>query len=281
MRLIDHLRGLGMKSAEARKALATGKVYVGDAPSADPSREVDPSAVSVRSNAPRVRVGRDAVVVYRDNDMAVVIKPSGMLAVPAQSRRGEPSVISEVSRALGSALPVHRLDRGTSGVMLVGRTAHGQAALKQQLEGHHIERRYQAIVHGHLAESPCTVRNTLVRDRGDGLRGKGVGPSAKPAVTHLATVRSLGSRHSLVEATLETGRTHQVRIHLADLGHPVVGDPLYGTVREPAGLRLALHASVLGFTHPVTGKAMRIEAPLADDLDRLCRDLEQPRRSRR
>lgn len=271
-----------MSSRDAKRALETGKVYLRDTPTADATREVDPAEVSVRANAPRVRVGADPVIVYRDDHLAVVFKPSGLLSVPAASQRGAPTLLGEMSRVLGGAHAVHRLDQPTSGLMLVARTSPCQAALKQLFLVHRIERHYLALVWGYPGGEPITVSNKLVRDRGDGKRGSGEGPDAKPAVTHLLAIERVGRGHALVEARLETGRTHQVRIHLSELGHPVVGDQLYGTSWPGPG-RLALHAFRIGFRHPVTGADLSFHAPLADDLERLRRKLASPagRRSRR
>lgn len=265
VRLVDHLKSLGMGNREAREALATGKVWLRGCPVADPGRVVDPAEVDVRPSAPRVVMGRDPLVLLRDPGFVVVWKPSGMLAVPAPHRH-DPSVLGFVRRQFGKSFPVHRLDEGTSGLMIVALREDVQEALKSLLERHLVERRYLAIVRGSLRE-PLTVRNTLVRDRGDGKRGSGIG--GKPAVTHFAPVEALNGA-TLVEAQLETGRTHQVRIHLAELGHPVLGDDLYGDGR---GGRLALHAWRLAFNHPGSNKPIALEAPLADDLEELRRKL--------
>ena len=275
VRLIDHLRKLGMSNREAKAALSTGKVYVGDAPTADPARDVVPARVSIRPNAPRVRPWVDVVVVYRDEHLAVVAKPPGVLSVPAASKRGARNVLAEGKRVLGAALPVHRLDEDTSGLMLVARNPRCQQALKELLFVHDVQRRYVAIVAGNFPAGPRRHETHLVRDRGDGLRGSGAAPDGKRAVTHFTTLRSLGKARTLVEARLETGRTHQIRIHLAELGFPVLGDKLYakrGVTRLAP--RLALHAAVLGFRHPMTGQTLRFEAPVADDLERLIRSSE-------
>ena len=220
-------------------------------------------------------VGRDVVQVWRDEHVVVVYKPSGMLAVPASGRK-ETNVLAQVGRWVGKTFAVHRLDEGTSGLMMVARTERAQQGLKAQLEEHTVTRRYLAMVLGRLKNSPMTVRSSLVRNRGDGKRGSGSekAPGAKSAVTHLSTLEVMG-RISLVQAELETGRTHQVRIHLTELRCPLLGDGLYGG-RKAAALapRLALHASVLGFRHPVTGAQLRFEAPLADDLEVLKRAIQ-------
>ncbi len=281
-RLIDHLRSLGMSNRDAKRALESGKVFLRDAPTADATRQVDPDHVRVVPDAPRCRVGRDLAFVYRDPHLAVVIKPAGLLSVPAPKRPRARTVIGQASRALGKrAFVVHRLDEPTSGLMLVARTEACQLALKSLIELHRVERSYLALVAGRFPVGDQTVANRLVRDRGDGRRGSGEAPDAKRAVTHLRLVSHLGRAASLVEARLETGRTHQVRIHLSELGFPVLGDPLYGPRRRPVP-RLALHAHRLAFRHPMTGAQLAFEAPLADDLEKTRRDLATPpRRGRR
>ena len=270
MRLLDHLKAQGLSNKDARAALTSGKVWVDAIPTADGGREVEPETVELRMQSPRLQVGRDPVILWKDDHLAVIWKPSGMLSVPAP-RRTETNVLEVCGRILGRALPVHRLDEGTSGLMMTARTTEAQVALKDLLEQHAVERRYLALVQGRLREDPITVRSNLVRDRGDGLRGTGEGPG-KEAVTHLRTVSRHGPQ-SLLEAQLETGRTHQVRIHCAEQGCPLLGDPLYAPRGVGSrGPRLALHAAVLGFTHPLTGEALRFEAPLADDLTQWLRN---------
>ncbi len=262
-----------MSNREAKAALSSGKIYIHDAPTADAIREIEPGDVEFRAAAPRARPGLDPVVVFRDPHLAIVIKPAGMLSVPAANRRGEGSVLASARRALGPVFAVHRLDEGTSGVMMVARTETAQHALKLLLERHDVERRYLAIVSGRFGDQQVDCESLVVRDRGDGLRGSD--PNAddgKRAVSHFKLKQHVGKSWSLLEARIDTGRTHQIRIHLAELGFPVLGDPLYGD-RRTANLsnRLALHAEVLGFRHPVTNNDVRYVAPLADDLARLIR----------
>lgn len=280
MRLIDHLKALGLDNRSARDAMATGKVRVGGVPTADPARAVDPADVHVDPRAPRMRVGRDLFVLRRDAHLAVVVKPPGMLAVPAP-RRTETNAIAELGRMFGASHPVHRLDEGTSGLMLVAHDAETQVALKAQFEVHSVERSYVAIGWGRAPHAH--LRTWLVRDRGDGLRGSGpaTAPGAKEAITRFEPIGRLGGA-SMCRATLETGRTHQVRIHAAESGFPLLGDPLYAPPhvarRHP---RVALHAAVLGFDHPITGERWRFEIPLADDLEALARALASaPQRGR-
>jgi RluA family pseudouridine synthase len=272
MRLIDRLAELGLAAAPAKRALASGKVFVDGVPSALATREVEPASVELRPNAPRTRVGIEAVVVHRDRGWVVVHKPAGLLSVPAPRRRGQLNVISQVRSALGSAFAVHRLDEATSGLMLVALDEPAQRRLKSELEAHRIDRRYLAIVSPPPPEGwEDTLRSTLVRDRGDGRRGSGGGPEAKFAVTHARALRRLSADLGLVEARLETGRTHQVRIHLAEAGYAIAGDPRYAppAVRGRAP-RLALHAYRLEVPDAQAVRKV-FTAPLPDDLEAFLR----------
>lgn len=219
---------------------------------------------------PKHTVGRDPAIVFRDAYLCVVYKPSGFLSVPAPGRR-DPSVVRAVERWLGRGLAVHRIDEGTSGLLLVALDEQTQFALKALFEVHTIERRYLAWVSGNIRKGEKkTIRSALVRNRGDGLRGSG-GHDGKPAVTHLECITGMRDV-SLVQATLETGRTHQVRIHLAESGHPILGDELYGGRHFS---RLALHATQLGFVHPHTNQPLSFNSPLPDELARLARPAEK------
>jgi 23S rRNA pseudouridine1911/1915/1917 synthase len=275
IRVLDHLNALGLRGNAAREALRSGKVRIDDVPSADAGRIVDAARIHYDPNRPRIVVGRDVAVVWADPAYVVLWKPPHVLAVPAAGRRDVMNVLQYVGQRHGTALAVHRLDEDTSGLMIVARTNEAQDRMKALFEAHDVERVYLAIVRGVMPETPRVMSTTLVRDRGDGRRGSG--PGGKPAVTHLRRLERLGWA-SLVEARLETGRTHQVRIHLAELEHPVLGDTLYAdkaTARSAP--RLALHAARIAFTHPFTGAKIAFDAPLADDLEILRRSLLEPR----
>jgi 23S rRNA pseudouridine1911/1915/1917 synthase len=259
-------------------------VFLHGIPTADGGRDVDPAHVTVRPDAPRLRPGRDLVLVHRDAQMVVVWKPPGLLSVPARNRPdGHLSVLGWVQRLTrGPAFAVHRLDEPTSGLLMVARNESAQAVLKEQLELHSVERRYLAVVSGHPPLGPVSHDTHFIRNRGDGLRGSIEVWNPPPAddhpgrraVTHARRLDILDRRSSLVEATLESGRTHQVRIHLAEAGFPILGDQLYApgpvAARSP---RLALHAAVLGFVHPKRGESLRFVAPLPDDLEQLRRGM--------
>ncbi len=226
-------------------------------------------------------------IEYLDADLVVVEKPAGMTSIRhpeerfwSDRRRQQQPTLTEllpriVARAehgrRGAPRPlraVHRLDRETSGLMVFARNVQAERMLGGQFREHSIHRAYLAVAQGQV--EPQSIETYLVADRGDGRRGSaqaaGVG---KRAVTHLLPVESVGEC-TLVECRLETGRTHQIRIHLAELGHPVCGDKVYGArpgTAKPRAVpqRLALHAAQLGFVHP-NGRTVEFESPLPDDL---------------
>ncbi len=214
--------------------------------------------------------------------MVVVDKPAGLLSV-ADEPGNHDTLADRVRTALrrlegsaGDAKPgvVHRLDRDTSGLIAFARTARAKRHLAARFRAHDVERVYLAIAHGEVAAAD--VRTHLLLDRGDGLRGSwgslrrargAPPPEARPAVTRVRPIAALAGA-TLVECRLETGRQHQIRIHLAELGHPLVGERVY--IRDYAGPRIAaarpmLHARTLGFTHPRTGERVTFEREPPED----------------
>jgi 23S rRNA pseudouridine1911/1915/1917 synthase len=278
MRLSEHLSRLGLSNAEAKKALRAGKVFFHGIPTADGGREVEPYQVLVQRDAPKLTPGRDLVIVHKDDDLVVVWKPAGLLSVRAGKDGGHLNALGLVGKLTGRpVLPVHRLDQDTSGLMMMARHPTSQEALKAQLEVHDVERRYVALVLGKSQSKTWTVSNHLVEDRGDGLRGSieaPFPPFAKHAKTRFTALQRINKRVSLIEAQLETGRTHQVRIHLSEDQLPILGDQKYGTAAaQRLAQRLCLHAIVLGIEHPKTGEKIRFTSPLPDDMEQLRRGL--------
>tara|TARA_B100000575_G_scaffold193060_1_gene155889 strand:+ start:660 stop:1562 length:903 start_codon:yes stop_codon:yes gene_type:complete len=278
MKLSDHLKHLGLTNSEAKKALLSGKVFLHGIPTADGGRDIQPYQIELRPEAPRLTPGRDLVLLHRDDAFIVVWKPSGMLSVPASKAGGHLNVMGLVGKLTrGPALAVHRIDQGTSGLMMIARTEAAQLNLKAQLEEHSVERRYIAMTHGRPPSEAWTVSNHLADDRGDGLRGSIEGPPtarSKHAKTDFVHLERIDKQVNLVEAKLHTGRTHQVRIHLAEGGTPILGDDRYGNSVTNRGVsRLCLHAVVLGIRHPTTGETMRFTSPIPDSMERLLRSL--------
>jgi 23S rRNA pseudouridine1911/1915/1917 synthase len=229
-------------------------------------------------------------VVFQDRSIFVINKPAGLVVHPGA---GNPAhTLQNALLALDPALArvprgglVHRLDRDTSGLLVVARTLEAHTRLVAQLAAREIERRYQAIATG-VMTGGRSVDEPIGRHRTVRTR-MAVRSDGRPAVTHLRLVRRFRA-HTLVEATLETGRTHQIRVHLAHIGHPIVGDPVYGGRRRippaagPALLaalggfkRQALHALRLELAHPESGEPMSWEAPLPEDMCGLIAALDE------
>jgi 23S rRNA pseudouridine1911/1915/1917 synthase len=237
---------------------------------------VDPQARRVREH-----VLSESALIYVDSHIAVVNKPSDMLSVPFDT--GDKNTLVDRLRFLlrrthgvqGAELGVvQRLDKDTTGLLVFARTLAAKKQLQQAFRVHAIERRYLALAHGVV--SAQRVETFLVRDRGDGLRGsfgrfrpaRGPMPAdAKRAITELRPLAALRGA-TLTECELSTGRQHQIRIHLSEAGHPLLGEEVYiRDYQQPllAAPRIMLHAAVLGFAHPSTGRNLRFELPPPED----------------
>ena len=207
-------------------------------------------------------------IVYEDECLAVVYKPSGMVVHPAA---GNPdgtlvnallAALNSLSLVGGVERPgiVHRIDKDTSGLLLVAKTDLAHRSLSEQIAAHSVERIYKAIVCGHFKEDRGTVDAPIGRHPTD-RKKMAIVPGGRPAVTNWRVLEELKGA-SLIECRLTTGRTHQIRVHMASLNHPVLGDPVYGFKKPPYEVEggQLLHAGVIGFDHPVTGEHMRFEA---------------------
>lgn len=200
-------------------------------------------------------------IVHVDEHIIVVDKPAGLVTAPTpESNRGD--LLDQLQRQFGEVFLVHRLDLPTSGLLVFARTSAANKALGDRFKAHEIEREYRTVAVGHVAAQ--TIDREIEKRR---------------AVTHVEPVETFPNA-TLVRVRLETGRTHQIRIHLAGLGHPVCGDRTHGGEVERAFLprppRLALHAMVLGFVHPATGERVRWESPIPDELATWIARLREP-----
>jgi 23S rRNA pseudouridine1911/1915/1917 synthase len=245
----------------------TARVVAGDPIEVDEAARRKPASLT------------DDQVVFVDAQVIVVSKPAGISTIPYDESDVDTldarvrSWLERKNLAPRGARPslgvVHRLDKETSGVVVFTRTWTAKQGLSGQFRRHTVHRRYVAIANGVVRSR--TIRSWLVENRGDGLRGsaRGTPPAnAREAVTHVQALEPL-SRATLVECRLETGRTHQIRIHLSELGHPIVGERVY--VRHFAGPlleapRLMLHAAELGFEHPATEQPMKWALPMPEDM---------------
>jgi 23S rRNA pseudouridine1911/1915/1917 synthase len=209
-------------------------------------------------------------VVYEDADLLVVDKPSGLVVHPAAGHGGETLVHRLLGLGAAGGDPerpgiVHRLDRDTSGLMLAARSEVAYARLTEEIRERRVDRRYLALVSGTPRSRTGRIDAPVGRDRNERTRRSIDTDTPREAVTWFEVRESLGQR-TLLEARLETGRTHQIRVHLEAIGLPVCGDPLYG-VRGDLGLeRQFLHAHALAFEHPMTGERIELESPLPPDL---------------
>lgn len=218
-------------------------------------------------------------VTYEDAELMVVDKPAGVIVHPV--RPGESGTLAHgiihywLSQGKqGRVRPVHRLDRDTSGLILIAKHAYAHQLLDRALREHTIRREYLACVAGKVKHPEGTIREPIARDPGNPLRRR-VSPEGDPAVTHYR-VLAQNERASIVHARLETGRTHQIRVHFSFLGHPLYGDKLYGGPMDGIG-RQALHAWLLSFRHPLTGNKLTLKAMPPKDWLQLTEILHFPR----
>jgi 23S rRNA pseudouridine1911/1915/1917 synthase len=209
-------------------------------------------------------------VVYEDEHLLVIDKPAGLVVHPAAGHEGETLVNRLVGLGAAGGDParpgiVHRLDRGTSGLLLVARSETAYERLSAAIRERQVERRYLALVRGAPKSRTGRIDAAIGRDRTDRTRRSIDTETPRDAVTWFAVRERLGVR-TLLEVRLETGRTHQIRVHLEAIGLPVSGDPVYGAARDLGLDRQFLHAHALAFDHPTTGTRLAFESPLPSDL---------------
>lgn len=245
--------------------------------------------VAYLPNAPRADRAHSAgpKIYYCDTSVVVAEKPNGILTLPFQEERD--SLMSRVQKVVpklekaGPIHPlraVHRLDKEASGCVVFARHVSAQRHLQEQFAAHTVERAYLALVHGQVPfVGRQKVESVLVGDRGDGLKGTRRDPSqfGKEAVTWLE-VLEVFPQATLLRCELETGRTHQIRIHCAELGHPLLGEPVY--IRDFRGRnlrapRMMLHATALGFDHPMTGQRLRFDSAMPDEMAAFIKSLRK------
>ena len=211
----------------------------------------------------------ERLIVHIDDDLAVIEKPPGLVVHSAPSHKGETLVdlLAGIAGGGEGARPgiVHLLDKDTSGLMVVARSDEAHRELSRMVKARELEREYTALVEGHLGSRTGTIDAPLGRHRRQRTKRAVKGAGSRQARTHFEVIEALPA-DTLAHARLETGRTHQIRVHFAAIHHPVAGDPEYGS-RGRHGLdRQFLHASRLGFAHPRTGEAMEFSSELPDDL---------------
>ncbi|PYF07036.1 ribosomal large subunit pseudouridine synthase D [Ureibacillus chungkukjangi] len=223
----------------------------------------------------------DLEIIYEDKDVLVVNKPKGMVVHPAPGHltgtlvNGLMHHCKDLSGINGILRPgiVHRIDKDTSGLLMVAKNDQAHHSLVDQLVNKTVTRKYTALVHGHIAHDKGTVDAPIGRDPKDRQK-QAVVDNGKHAVTHFSVMERLGD-FTLVECRLETGRTHQIRVHMNYIGYPLVGDPKYGPKKTIDFGGQVLHAGVLGFVHPTSEEYMEFEVPLPDDYVALLEELRK------
>jgi 23S rRNA pseudouridine1911/1915/1917 synthase len=210
-------------------------------------------------SADRVRI------VFEDDALVVVEKPAGLLTIATETEKTR-TLYALLREAANRKRPsekifiVHRLDREASGLLVFAKTIEAKEKLQDQFKDHSAGRLYVAVVEGRLKPDKVTIRSYLAENAAFRVYSTKRSAAGKPAVTHVRVVRG-NSKVTLVEVQLETGRKHQIRVHLAERGHPIVGDKTYGSRLNPLH-RLALHGAELEFRHPMSGRLLRFQAPV-------------------
>jgi len=277
-RLDQYLAGLlaGQSRTAVHRLIVGGHVRLNDAPARAASRlragdrlswEL-PAALPTRLEGEPMELR----VIYEDEDLVVIDKPAGLVVHPGPGHSTGTLVHGLLGRGAGWSTIggverpgiVHRLDRDTSGLMVVARNDQAHRELARQLQQRIMTRRYRAIVVGEVADQAARIEAAIARDPKNRQR-MAVVAGGREAITEFRRLK-VASGHSLLAVTLGTGRTHQIRVHLAYIGHPVLGDPIYGR-RSPLIARPALHAEALTLRHPRTGKLITWESPPPDDFE--------------
>jgi 23S rRNA pseudouridine1911/1915/1917 synthase len=292
----------GLSRSRLKLLIEAGHLSAGGATLSDPSYRVKPGQ-SFELVVPETVAAKpegqamDLVIVFEDADLIVVDKPAGLVVHPAP---GNPdlTLVNALIAHCGDSLSgiggerrpgiVHRLDKDTSGLIVAAKNDAAHRALAADFAARRIERLYQAVVWGSPVPREGDIEGPIGRHPVDRKRMAVVKRGGKPALTHYRVLRVLGPGASLVECRLATGRTHQIRVHMAAAGYPLLGDPVYGRETPERRCRLtgvgqaalagfrrqALHAGILGFSHPRTGATLHFESPLPTDLHNLIKALE-------
>ena len=261
-----------LSRSRAAALIKDGCVKVGERIELKPSYKTEPG-VCVIVTLPEIKPAKAEAqdipleILYQDKHLAVVVKPCGMVVHPAAGNDDGTLVnallfhLDSLSGIGGEMRPgiVHRLDKDTSGLMLVAKDDATHAALSQQLSDRQMEKHYRAIVFGRMKEPDGVIEKPIGRSKTD-RKKMAVDENGRWAKTEWKVLKEYPDR-TLLDVHIITGRTHQIRVHMASIGHPVLGDPLYGHKRMPDAPRLMLHAYSLEFTHPATGERMRFTAP--------------------
>ena len=222
-------------------------------------------------------------IIYEDNDIIVVNKPKGMVVHPAN---GNPdgtlvnaimAICKDSLSGIGGEIRpgiVHRLDKDTSGLLIVAKNDKAHVNMSEQIKNHEVKKTYIALVRGIVKENEATIDMPIGRSRSD-RKKMAVDKNGRNAITHIKVLKRY-DKYTLLEINIETGRTHQIRVHLSHIGYPIIGDYTYSNGKNEFGvIGQCLHAKSLEFKHPITGKEMKLEAPLPDYFENILKKLDE------
>lgn len=253
----------GEKIIKANYKVRAGEMFVVDIPEPEPIE-------AVPENIP-------LDIIYEDDDVVVLNKARGMVVHPAPGNYTGTLVnallyhcsnLSGINSAIRPGI-VHRLDKDTSGIMIVAKNDAAHISLSQQIQSKTAVRTYHAVVRGNIKTDSGTIETQIARDKTDRKKMAVVKEGGRDAITDYEVLERFG-KYTLVRCKLRTGRTHQIRVHMEYLGYPLVGDPKYSPMKTPFGIKgQALHSHTLEFTHPRTGERMKFEAPLPEDMHKI------------
>lgn len=253
----------GEKIIKANYKVRAGEMFVVDIPEPEPIE-------AVPENIP-------LDIIYEDDDVVVLNKARGMVVHPAPGNYTGTLVnallyhcsnLSGINSAIRPGI-VHRLDKDTSGIMIVAKNDAAHISLSQQIQSKTAVRTYLAVVRGNIKTDSGTIETQIARDKTDRKKMAVVKEGGRDAITDYEVLERFG-KYTLVRCKLRTGRTHQIRVHMEYLGYPLVGDPKYSPMKTPFGIKgQALHSNTLEFTHPRTGERMKFEAPLPEDMHKI------------
>lgn len=253
----------GEKIIKANYKVRAGEMFVVDIPEPEPIE-------AVPENIP-------LDIIYEDDDVVVLNKARGMVVHPAPGNYTGTLVnallyhcsnLSGINSAIRPGI-VHRLDKDTSGIMIVAKNDAAHISLSQQIQSKTAVRTYLAVVRGNIKTDNGTIETQIARDKTDRKKMAVVKEGGRDAITDYEVLERFG-KYTLVRCKLRTGRTHQIRVHMEYLGYPLVGDPKYSPMKTPFGIKgQALHSHTLEFTHPRTGERMKFEAPLPEDMHKI------------
>lgn len=268
-RLIDEEKIL----VNGKKQKSSYKPEMGDVISIDM-----PEAREIKLEAQNIPVP----VIYEDNDIIVVNKPKGMVVHPANGNPDRTlvnAILAMCKNSLsgigGEIRPgiVHRLDKDTSGLLIVAKNDTAHIKMSKQIQDRKVTKKYIALVKGVIAENEATINLPIARSTKD-RKKMGVDPNGKNAITHFKVLKRY-DKYTLLELKIDTGRTHQIRVHMSYIGHPVVGDSVYSNGKNEFDIEgQMLHARYLEFKHPITGEELKLEAPIPEYFESILKKLE-------